>query len=119
MLIEVLVALILFSIGLLGFVALQARAITISSDAQDRNRAALLANEMASAMWISGSTKVDGSVLSAWQTKVADMQAGGLPNGNGSVTATNQSAVITIQWKAPARRESDQASRYTTSVVLP
>jgi len=47
-LIEVLVAILIFSFGLLGFVGLQARAIQFSASAEDSNRAALLANELAS-----------------------------------------------------------------------
>jgi type IV pilus assembly protein PilV len=50
-LLETLVALLVFSVGLLGIVALQARSIQLSVDGEDRNRAALLADEVISAMW--------------------------------------------------------------------
>ena len=42
-LIEVLVSVLIMSFGILGIVALQARAIQFSLDADDRNRAALFA----------------------------------------------------------------------------
>lgn len=41
--IEVLVSLLIFSFGLLGMAGMLARSLTISIDAEDRNRAALLA----------------------------------------------------------------------------
>lgn len=118
-LIEVLVSVLLFSLGLLGFIDLQARAISISSDAQDRNRASLLANEIASAMWISGSTAVDDAVLSSWIDKVRSPPDGGLPDGEGKVTSSEKFAAITITWTAPARSKSDASSRFTTTVVMP
>ena len=50
-LLEVLVSVLLFSLGVLGLIGLQARAINLSIDAEDRNRAALIANDIAAAMW--------------------------------------------------------------------
>ena len=47
-LLEVLVSILIFSFGVLGLDRLQARAITLSTDAEDRNRAALLASDIAS-----------------------------------------------------------------------
>lgn len=115
-LLEILVSLLLFSFGLLGFVALQARAVSISSDAQDRNRAALLANELASVMWITGSTAIADDTLTNWGKKIN----AGLPGGAGSVSSAGaNSALITITWGAPSRLSSEAKQRYTTTVVLP
>ena len=50
-LVEVLVSLLVFSIGVLGMVGLQARAIQFSVDAEDRSKAAMVANEVISWMW--------------------------------------------------------------------
>jgi type IV pilus assembly protein PilV len=120
-LLEVLVSLLLFSLGVLGLIGLQARAISISTDAEDRNRAALLANDVASTMWLNKSTTaIDTSAGSAWQTRVADQSAGGLPNGVLAVTAvTGNSADIQITWKAPTRKTGDASSTLTTRVTLP
>ena len=49
-LVEVLVSLLIFSFGLLGLMGLQARALRFSIGAEDTNRAALLANEVAAQM---------------------------------------------------------------------
>ena len=107
MLLEVLVALLLFSVCLLGIVAMHARAISLSADAQYRNRAALLANEMVSAMWLNMKDK---------DCSAADTQATGLPDGKCVISTQGKTTTITITWKAPA---NDQESSYTTTVVLP
>ncbi|RSZ34471.1 MULTISPECIES: type IV pilus modification protein PilV [unclassified Variovorax] len=118
-LLEVLVSILIFSFGVLGLVGLQARAISLSTDAEDRNRAALLANDIASAMWLGKSVTVDTSAGSAWQKRVADPANGGLPNGGVTVTSVaSNSADITITWRAPARADTD-GSTFSTRVTLP
>ncbi|MBT2336434.1 type IV pilus modification protein PilV [Variovorax paradoxus] len=120
-LLEVLVSLLLFSFGVLGLVGLQARAIGLSTDAEDRNRAALLASDIASAMWLGKSVSVDTSASSVWQKRVGDTAKGGLPNGAVAVTAVGANgADIQITWKAPSRTgTSEQSSTLTTRVTLP
>lgn len=122
-LLEVLVSILIFSIGILGLIGLQARAVSLSTDAEDRNRAALLANDIASTMWLSKSTTgIDTSTGSAWQKRVSDPTQGGLPNGAVTVTAVagaTNSADIQITWKAPTRATSDASSVLTTRVTLP
>ena len=120
-LLEVLVSILLFSLGVLGLIGLQTRAISLSTDAEDRNRAALMANDVASTMWLSKSTTtIDTSAGSAWQTRVADQSKGGLPNGALIITAvTASSADIKITWKATSRSTGDASSTLTTRVTLP
>ncbi|MGJ7583418.1 fimbrial assembly protein, partial [Variovorax sp. RHLX14] len=93
-------------------------------DAQDRNRAALLANDIASAMWLGKSVVVDTSASSVWQKRVSDTANAGLPNGAvtvAAVTGTTNSADIQITWKAPSRSSAstEQSSTFTTRVTLP
>ena len=57
MLIEALIALLIFAIGILGIVGLQAAATTASSDAKYRSEAALIANELIGQMWVSDRTQ--------------------------------------------------------------
>lgn len=121
-LLEVLIALLIFSFGILGLIGLQARAISVSTDAGDRNRAALLANDIASTMWLSKSVVIDTSPGSVWQTQVADAANEGLPNGAVTVTTvagTTNSADIVITWKAPTRAATAPSSQLTTRVTLP
>lgn len=115
-LIEVLISLLIFSFGILGLIGLQARAITLSGDAEDRNRAALLANEVASIMWLTRSVTLPAATLTAWQARVKDAKQDGLPGGDGTVTVTANSADIEIKWTPPSRTTE---SRFTTRVTLP
>lgn len=103
-LIEVLVAILIFSLGLVGIVALQARALQFSTSAEDTNRAALLANEITSQMTVSQTVSLPTSAVETWQARVGDAQNGGLPNGTGtvSVDSTTSLATITIQWQPPS-----------------
>lgn len=117
LLLEVVAALLLFSLGLLGMVQLQARASQLSVDAEDRSRAALLANEMVASMWAQRTLTVDAATLLAWQTKVADPSAG-LPGGRAGVNNDDpRLAIISIAWMPTARQADIGAHIYTTSVA--
>lgn len=120
-LIEVLVALLIFSFGVLGLVGLQGRALQYSTSAQDSNRAALLANEMVFQMLNANTVDPANAATAtaayaAWQARVADPSQYGLPNGSGSVTASGTVGVVSITWQAP---NSTTVNRYATQVVLP
>ncbi|MDN8614260.1 type IV pilus modification protein PilV [Variovorax ginsengisoli] len=119
-LLEVLVAILLFSFGILGLIGLQARAISYSTDAEDRNRAAMLANEIATTMWLNNSLSVPEATLATWQLKVANATGSGLTGGVGTVTAdaTDHSANVLITWRAPNRTETGD-SQLVTKVIIP
>lgn len=57
MLIEVLIAMLIFSMGILGLVGLQASAVKASTDAKYRSEAGMLANELIGRMWVSDRTQ--------------------------------------------------------------
>jgi type IV pilus assembly protein PilV len=52
MLIEALIALLIFSIGILGIIGLQASAVQQSTDARNRAEAAYLADQLMGRMWV-------------------------------------------------------------------
>lgn len=124
-LIEVLVSILIFSFGLLGLVGLQVRAIQYSVSAEDSNRAALLANELAWEMVTRRTVDLPADRISAWQTRVGDTSNVGLPNGQGDLDApsgaNNNIRTITIQWRAPgaASGAANSMNRYVTQVILP
>ena len=99
--IEVLVVIVLFSFGLIGVVGLQAKAVQNSVSAEDFNRAAMLANEVASVIWTNQSVILAPATIASWNTAVADPTGRGLPNGQGTVTVAANVATITITWRAP------------------
>ena len=116
-LIEVLVSVLLFSLGILGLIGLQTRAISLSIDAEDRNRAALIANDIASAMWINRTVSLDAA---AWTTRASNLAAGGLPDAEVQITSVAaNTADILITWHPPQRATAEQDSRLTTRVTLP
>lgn len=121
LLLEVLISILIFSFAILGLVAMQGRAIQFSIDAEDRNRAALLANEMVTTMW--GQKTVSASALSseitAWQTKVQDVAVSGLPNSTGTVSAANSEGIVTITITWTPAGPSTQDHSYVTQVVMP
>ena len=71
-LLEVLVSVLLFSFGLLGLIALEAKAINFSVDSEDRNRAAVFANEIASTMWLTGSITPTAAQREVDQQRLAE-----------------------------------------------
>ncbi len=115
-LIEVLVAILIFSFGLLGFVGLQARAIQFSLGAEDTNRAALLANDMAATMTMLKTVNTSDPALAArivtWQDAASSVAAG-MPNGQASVSSSGNVATIQLTWRATSASSADQ-NRYVT-----
>ena len=118
-LIEAMVAVALLSIGLIGLLGLQARAARMSTDTEDMTRAALLANEIASAMWVSvNATAVTPAQIAAWNARAADPTSGGMRDGAVTVTTAGKIATITITWRSSAPN-STATDRYVTNVVIP
>ncbi len=120
-LIEVLVAILIFSFGLLGFVGLQARAIQYSMSAEDSNRAALLANELGAEMMMAGTVSLPASAVAAWQARASDPTGVGLPNGRGDIAVAGNVATVTVRWRAPGAASGalNSENRYVTQVILP
>lgn len=119
MLLEVLVAVLVFSAGLLGLVALQARALQFSMSAEDTNRAALLANEIGAVMWSNLSASVPDATYAAWQARVANAAVDGLPNGVGTITTAANTATVTVSWRPPSAASGAAGSRFVTQVLIP
>lgn len=118
--IEVLVAVVLISFGILGLVSLQARAVQVSVSAEDSQRAALLAGEIAATMWGENTVSLDAGVIDAWADRVADPAVAGLPNATGAVDvdAGGNIARVTITWRPPHAAVGEE-NRYVTDVVIP
>ena len=131
MLLEVLIALLIFALGVLGLVGLQANAVKQSGQSKYRTDASLLASELVGQMWMSDRTFATlntnfasanaGAPFSAWQTKVQATLPGAAtfpPTVNvvqiqpldaiiGAASAVpvgltpSSRVTITIRWKAP------------------
>ncbi len=119
LLIEMLVAVLLLSLGLLGLVGLQSAVVANSINAEDRTQAALLANELVSTMWAQGTVNVAPTDYTSWQTKVSNTMRGVGATGTAAADPNNTGVtLITITWKAPTKKATDPSDNYRTQVVL-
>ncbi|HWX01848.1 type IV pilus modification protein PilV [Collimonas sp.] len=129
-LIEVLIAILIFSFGILGLVGLQAATINNSISAEDRSQAALLTDNLVAMLW-SKSKLVNSScdLLCAadggnakdytnWQSKVQTAFPGG--KGVATLDPSNPALVkISITWTAAAKTAAATTSHsYNTEVVV-
>jgi type IV pilus assembly protein PilV len=123
-LIEALIALLLLCVGLLGIAGMHGRAVQYAVDGEDRNRAAILANEMVSLMWASRTNdkaNLPSGTVTAWQARVTDAATSGLPNASSTIDSpdTNGVTKITISWRPPSRPSASGSFTYVTKVALP
>jgi type IV pilus assembly protein PilV len=113
-LVEVLVAVIILSVGLLGLAGLQARGMRNSHDAYLRSQAAMLAYDISDRM----RANRDAALAGAYTTALTDAPPGGssvaavdlqewktalssstlLPNGQGGVSSNGNVFTIEIRW---------------------
>jgi type IV pilus assembly protein PilV len=118
LLIEVMIAVLIFSIGLLGLVGLQAVSTKNTTNAEERTRASMLANDIVSIMWVKNSLNPSAEVA-AWKILVADSTKSGLSNATGDVTVVANIATVTITWKSPSKKSTENSNQYFTSVAMP
>lgn len=141
MLLEVLIAMLIFALGVLGLVGLQANAVKQSGQAKYRTDATLLANELIGQMWLTNRTYAtlnasfssasNGASYVAWKPKVeaALPGAGSYPPtvvvtqvapladifGAASAPSTRAPSTrvtITMRWKAPGEPAADPAHTF-------
>jgi len=118
-LIDVLVAIVLFSIGVLGLVALQASSTQNSVSAESRNSAALLADEMAAYFVGNNGGLPSSTTQTAWNNRIS----AALPCGTGTIAGTSGADMtVTITWIPPAQQTSNctgSSDKYVTHVWWP
>ena len=120
-LLECLMALLIFSVGLLGLLGLEARVMNISVDSENRNRAALLASELASQMWLNNTVTPAVPAYTSLLANAGNQTLGGLPGGVATVVpvaGTTNAADITITWQEVSDAPLSP-STLTTRVILP
>lgn len=106
MLIEALIAILIFSIGVLAIVGLQATMIKNTADAKYRSEASYIAQARIGQMW------ADPGNLAAYVETDTDISAQ-LPEGKRTVAQPTPGAfVITITWKHPG---NSTTNNFTTN----
>lgn len=104
-LIEGLIAVLIFSMGILGIVALQGNTVRMTTDAKNRMDASFLANNLIARMW------VDQANLAAYTG--TDVPVGELPNGQRTVKINGDEVTITYSWRLPGASETHSVSVVT------
>ncbi|WP_295524981.1 type IV pilus modification protein PilV [uncultured Pseudacidovorax sp.] len=129
--IEVLVALAIFAIGMLGIAGLYATAVRQASGAEYRTTAAMLANDLIGRMWMSNRDATalqanygsgsSGAGYASWREAVSKSSLPGAStsalaptvtfstvSGGGTPPVSTSLATITIFWKAPGDATAHQ-----------
>jgi type IV pilus assembly protein PilV len=119
MLIEALIGILIFSIGILALIGMQGAAMRNTTDAKYRSEAAFLATEIVGRIWvdIANIAKYDNDYTTAyafrdeWRTKVATLLPGvdlagatrpSIEHAVVVVSGTNTNEVtVVIQWQQP------------------
>lgn len=120
--VEVIVGMLLFSVGILGLVSLLGTMTTAQSSSMFRSEAAALSGELIGNMWadsstnrlsyVSGSTACSYAPCAQWIEKVSTR----LPRGSADIAidATTGVTTISISWVVPAEGEHT----YVTSTSI-
>jgi type IV pilus assembly protein PilV len=102
MLLEALVAILIFTVGIIAVMGMQAASISQVSAAKYRTDASYLANQIIGKMWVDQtnlatytSTGAAGRV--SWDATVAAT----LPGGTGTIAIAGTQVTVTIQWTPP------------------
>ncbi len=134
MLLEVLIAILIFSAGILGIVGLLAQSIRHVNDAEYRSEAIFLANGFISEMWTDDRTALDPSYLEnmygdagsgdgylALQEMVLRLPGAGLTGNEPTVevgagpSTTSTQVTVTLYWQLPG--EATPHNYSTTAVI--
>ncbi|MBK6982917.1 MAG: hypothetical protein IPH30_16370 [Betaproteobacteria bacterium] len=131
-LLEALIGILIFSLGILALVAMQAVSISNVSNARYRTEAAFLANEIISEIWVDRGANYGqvanyaiaaGAASSppaqAWVNKVYAMLPGSAANPPDVAVATpalgGRQVTVTVRWRAP---DAVAASNHTAVAFI-
>lgn len=95
---EGLIAIVIFSLGILGMIGLQASSMKASTQAKERIDASLIANERIAEMWLNHknlSTYLESETLISQ-----------LPSGKRTTTVNGDQVTITITWQMPGEKDT-------------
>lgn len=115
-LLEALIAILIFSFGLLGMAGFQAKSIKAQDEAKKRADAAFVANQIAGDMWGVPSAQLStcagtftkgssGCAGSPWGSRIEQS----LPGGQAVVEVDDTQVTITLTWRTPG---VDEEHRY-------
>jgi type IV pilus assembly protein PilV len=109
-LLEALVAILIFSIGILAVVGLQAMAVESVSEAKYRTDASFLANQIIGEMWVNRANLASyayaggtpPAVLKNWVAQVDATLPGAVVNAPTIAVGAGNVVTVTVSWQRPA-----------------
>lgn len=109
MLLEALIAILLFSIGIVAVMGMQAASISQVTQSKFRTDASYLANQIIGRMWVdqvnlNTYTSAGSPGRLAWDNTVAAT----LPLGTGEITRVGNQMTVTVRWRMPEETRSHQ-----------
>ncbi len=104
-LLEGMIAILIFSFGILAIVGLQAAAIKHTTDAKYRVDASFLANQSIGLMW------ADRANLASHAVENETISS--LPNGKRTIAVDGNQVTVTITWKMPGEAATHSYSTIT------
>ena len=138
---EALLAILIFSLGILTVLSLQTNSVKITTDARYRTEAALLANRVIGQMWASSSTlaqmktdfATDGPAYNTWLAEVEGSK--GLPGiavasgprintkptivfDNATTGATAGQVTIRLFWRPPGVPDNERREHVVTAQIV-
>jgi type IV pilus assembly protein PilV len=117
-LLEGLIAILIFSLGILSLVGMQAVAVKQSTDARYRTEAALLAERLIGAMWVDNRSTLatnyatGGSAYNNWLADVSDALPKVADNPPVVDVSAGGDVTITIYWQQPGDQTSAAMHKY-------
>jgi type IV pilus assembly protein PilV len=126
MLLEALISILIFSMGILALIGLQARAIASVSDANYRSQASFLADQIIGQMWVDRTNLADYSLpagsaaaLTPWLAQVNDKLPGTQANPPQiTVNAATGQVTVTVLWQPP-NASAPHSQTAVTQIVNP
>lgn len=114
MLLEALIGILIFSIGILALIGMQAAAMRATIDAKYRSEASFLANEIIGKMWVADKTNLAAFATSpgspagcpaapvcTWIDRVELLLPGATAANAPEVAVSTNEVTVIVRWKAP------------------
>lgn len=128
LLLEALIAILLFSLGILSLVGLQATAVANVAEAKYRADASFLANQLIGQIWVNRTNLANyayagsgtpPSVLNDWVNQVKGALPGSSTNLPTVVMGAGNQVTVTILWQRPEEKSKGLAPHsYTATTTI-
>lgn len=100
---EVMIAILIFSMGVLSILGLQAAMIKNTADSEFRTEASYLAQQQIGLLWAGSAQTVSAS---------------GLPSGSIAITQSGVQYTVTVSWLQPGAASGVTAHNFTTTASI-